>query len=261
MGVRKNAWLLNNQDVAVLASAFTRVMAISDDRGYQHWAGVHGLPLPIYCRHHSQLFLYWHRAYLYMFERALQDQVPGATIPWWDWTSSRAHTVGLPPAYTQPAVDGNANPLLSSVITGLTAGDKQKLLDPQNGPYITADQPPRTFRDPDLPDELPRAKTINSILKAPTLDDFSLRLEGVHGDVHGWVGGSMSQVPVAAYDPVFWAHHSMIDRLWYLWQQNHTGWAPPAALLHQALPPFPLTVADTLSIGHLGYSYASQVVP
>lgn len=56
----------------------------------------------------------------------------------------------------------------------------------------------QTVRDPDPPDELPRAATINSILEAPTFEDFSNRLENVHGDVHVWLGGTMSQVPTAA---------------------------------------------------------------
>jgi hypothetical protein len=35
-----------------------------DERGYQHFAGIHGLPLPAYCTHDSPLSLPWHRAYL-----------------------------------------------------------------------------------------------------------------------------------------------------------------------------------------------------
>ena len=68
---------------------------------------------------------------------------------------------------------------------------------------LTEDDPPRTVRDSDLPDELPRDRTIRSILQAPTFSDFSFRLENVHNDVHMWVGGSMSAGPVAGFDPVF----------------------------------------------------------
>lgn len=31
-------------------------------------------------------FLGWHREYLRRFELALQNEVPGVTIPYWDWT-------------------------------------------------------------------------------------------------------------------------------------------------------------------------------
>ena len=36
-----------------------------------------------------------------------------------------------------------------------------------------------------------------------------LSLEGIHNNIHDWVGGNghMSQVPVAAFDPIFWLHH------------------------------------------------------
>jgi tyrosinase len=123
---------------------------------------------------------------------------------------------------------------------------------------LTDDDPPRTRRDPDLPDELPRDRTIRSILRAPTFSDFSFRLENVHNDVHVWVGGSMSAVPVAGFDPVFWSHHAMIDRLWYLWQLAHPGALPPAQTLDLALAPFPMTVRQTLDISLLGYEYAVQ---
>ena len=34
-------------------------------------------------------------------------------------------------------------------------------------------------------------------------------LEGIHNNIHVWTGGKghMSQVPVAAFDPIFWLHH------------------------------------------------------
>ena len=35
----------------------------------------------------ANLFLPWHRAYLYFFERALRDRVPTLAQPWWDWTA------------------------------------------------------------------------------------------------------------------------------------------------------------------------------
>jgi tyrosinase len=70
----------------------------------------------------------------------------------------------------------------------------------------------------------------------------------------------MSQVPTAGYDPVFMAHHSTIDRLWYLWQMRHPGMNPPASIMQSVLTPFPMTVAQTLDIRTLGYEYAVQVV-
>jgi tyrosinase len=45
-------------------------------------------------------------------------------------------------------------------------------------------------------------------------------LEGIHDMVHVDVGGAghMGNVPVAAFDPIFWLHHCQVDRLFCLWQ-------------------------------------------
>jgi tyrosinase len=259
MAVRQNAQSLPAGPLAALRGAFVEVQELADERGYQHFAGLHGLPLPVQCEHGTDLFLPWHRAYLYLFERALQDRVPEVAVPWWDWTSAGAHEQGLPAPYAAARLaDGEPNVLHSSPVR-LPAEQLRRLRAALPG-VLTRGAVPRTRRDPDVPDELPRRRTVLAILQARTFLDFSNRLESVHNDVHGWVGGSMSAVPVAAFDPVFWAHHSMIDRLWYLWQLRHPGATPPAELLDVPLAPFPLTVRQVLSVRRLGYDYSVRTV-
>jgi Common central domain of tyrosinase len=94
---RRNARSLTAGQLAGFRRAITAAQALKDERGYQAWAGIHGLPLPVSCTHNSPLFLPWHRAYLYFFEKALQDRVAGVTLPWWNWTMR--HAEGLPAAY------------------------------------------------------------------------------------------------------------------------------------------------------------------
>ena len=86
---------------------------------------------------------------------------------------------------------------------------------------------------------------------------FQTQLESLHDGVHVWVGGTMASIATSSYDPIFWAHHCMIDRLWYLWQLRHPGARVPRALIDRPLPPFPLTVRDTLDVTQLGYDYAA----
>jgi Common central domain of tyrosinase len=84
---RKSVTGLTAVELSALRSALTRMIALSDDRGFGFWAGIHGLPLPISCTHGSPLFLPWHRAYLYYFEQHLLDQMPSGqavSLPWWD---------------------------------------------------------------------------------------------------------------------------------------------------------------------------------
>lgn len=246
---------MTDAQLSSFRQAVTASMGISDDRGYSNWAGIHGLPGPMYCQHGNILFLPWHRAYLYLFEKSLQDQVDGVTLPWWDWTSADSHTTGIPASYTDPSPD---NPLRNGPVA-ITADQIDFVR--QNAPGAIGDGPnPITVRDPGDPADMPQASTIDSVLDASTFADFSNRLENVHNDVHGWVGGSMSIIPVAAFDPVFWAHHAMIDRLWYLWQQRHPSISPAASILNTALAPFPLTVAQVLDISQLGYDYATAAI-
>jgi tyrosinase len=65
----------------------------------------------------------------------------------------------------------------------------------------------------------------------------------------------MGDVTTASYDPVFFAHHCMIDRIWYLWQVKN-GNRVPQALLDLPLVPFGKTVRDVLDVQLLGYEYA-----
>ncbi|MGH8551692.1 MAG: tyrosinase family protein, partial [Methylococcales bacterium] len=66
---------------------------------------------------------------------------------------------------------------------------------------------------------------------------------------NGW----MTDNRVTAYDPIFWAHHSNVDRVWALWQELHPNSNPEE--LDGSLPPWSLTVRNSLSIRKLGYEY------
>ena len=45
-------------------------------------------------------------------------------------------------------------------------------------------------------------------------------LENMHNMIHALVGngGHMSYVPYSAFDPIFWLHHTNVDRLFAIWQ-------------------------------------------
>lgn len=246
---RRSVTQLSHDQLGTLREAFAAVQALSDDRGYQFHAGIHGLPLPKYCKiaHGQALFLPWHRAYLYNFERALRDQVPDATLAWWDWRVTRE----VPEAFKQRG----RNPLRSVRINDLAREQGSRADEPTTRALARSQ---RTHRRPGLPDAppLPTADDIRGLMGLGQFLDFQAQLEGFHNDVHVWVGGHMSDIPFAAYDPIFWAHHTMIDRIWRVWQLRHPHATLPPELLRSPLPPFRLTVAQTVDVTSLGYDYA-----
>ncbi len=250
---RREATQLSPTQLALLRSAFKDVYAIADDRGYAHWAGIHGLPLPIGCdnAHGTPYFLPWHRAYLYFFELALRDRVADVALTWWNWqTDTLGQKPPLPAAYKVIRAGGKVNPLHSAKVSklALQQGTAQGL-------NVTA----TTRRQPGAPgaSPLPTKNEVKRVLGLSDFLDFTSQVEDLHNRVHVWVGGHMGIIPFAAFDPIFWAHHTMIDRLWRLWQLRHGNSTIPAGLLDDALPPFGMTFRQVLDVNALGYDYAA----
>jgi len=247
---RLNIDAMTDAQLAGFRAAMSASMAIGDERGYNYQAGIHGLPLPISCdiAHGQPIFLPWHRAYLYFFELSIRGQGADVTLPWWDWTADPA----IPVAYGQPTVDGAPNSLFSAKVDPIAL---------EQGARSGDHKAPETVRCPGQPGSppLPTAADVEAVLRLGSFVDFSHQLEQLHNNVHVWVGGDrghMGDIPFAAFDPIFWAHHSMIDRIWRIWQLGHPQLGVPSSLLGEALPPFAMTVQQTLDANSLGYDYA-----
>jgi tyrosinase len=240
--IRKNINALSAQELTDLRRAIKQSMALNDKRGYEYFAGWHGVTLG-WCQHHDALFLPWHRAYLYWLELALQSQVPGVTLPWWDW----ANAADIPGPYTVAQADGEENILAQAPITVFNAAH-------QSGwPTETSRAPGEVPQSPAPPYQQEWANA----MKADNYADFSQRIWGIHDTVHVWVGGTMGQLDWAAYDPLFFAHHANIDRAWRIWQAAHPGANPPSDILSTSLQTDPaMTVQATLDVTRLGYEYA-----
>jgi tyrosinase len=250
--VRKNITSLQDGELAQLRAGYAKMQAISDNRGFNYIAGLHGVP-GHYCHTNEALFFPWHRAYLYYFEQYLQDQIAGLAVPWWDWTSG-----SLPQAFSSATTSTSAaNPLY-----------KSRINVPTVNPPLNRDT--RRFPGTTPALKLPTPADVAALLNIKDYAQFSAKFNfGVHGQVHTWTGGSvtdpasgkkisgdMAIVPVAAFDPIFFSHHAMCDRIWYLWQLRNGITNIPTELLKQPLPPFNLTVSEVLDITQLGYDYA-----
>jgi tyrosinase len=264
MNTRKNIRNMEEAELGNIREAFRRIMELKDNRGYRHLAGHHGIPDNL-CVHderftpvepNARLFLPWHRAYLYTFELAIQDAGENRelSIPWWDWTSELSRTEGIPRAFSEPTVGEQPNPLYSYHMKFSEFESPNRPLDED------------TERDPDPPSELPASNEIARLYDPtsglPDYGDFSDQLEIIHNRIHVWFNGSMSEVDTAAFDPMFWLHHTMIDRIWWLWQlkQGNPSSGIPPSLMDIVLVPFGRTVKQVLNIYELGYTYGSASV-
>jgi tyrosinase len=229
--------------------AMGEMQGIWDNRGYNYIAGFHGLP-NWYCWHtqanrrtplQARLFLPWHRAYLLRFERMLQDRVPGVSVPYWNWVRVR----DIPSAYAARRIDNQANPLYSARVWVPTARpriDKRTRRSPGSDPRV----------------RLPDQRAVDWVLNESDWATAADLLENVHNTVHNWVRGDMLNQETAAWEPLFWVHHSMVDRIWSIWQVRYGNGGIPRDLLDLELIPFGQRTRDVLDVQRLGYEYAAS---
>ena len=180
------------------------------------------------CQHGSWFFFPWHRAYLHYFEeivrKAIREDLKAPNVadtwalPYWNYSDpANPQARCLPPAFCDPKFpDGGPNPLRVDARTD-GANDGQPL-----GKFPD---------DVELATCMKKLGFINSSGGAGAnfgggRTGFSHR-GGVpgsteivpHGSMHDAVGnpGWMDSFETAALDPIFWIHHSNIDRLWEVW--------------------------------------------
>ncbi|KAI0342042.1 Di-copper centre-containing protein [Trametopsis cervina] len=168
-------------------------------------------------------------------------------LPYWDWAASpelppklfdEKITVSLPPLANQTQID---NPLYTYRFQNNTA-TSYGFHEPFTVWAETIRNPPNAAKpnvnDKSQPDRLQqqlraqhrqlRARVYNMLMFTDSWEGMSnavqggsaSSLEGVHDTVHVILGdgGHMGNVPVAAFDPIFWYHHANVDRLLALWQ-------------------------------------------
>jgi tyrosinase len=148
------------------------------------------------CEHWTDFFWSWHRMYLYWFERIVRETCEDKcwALPYWNWApGSDFH---LPAPFRDPTSElytSQRNPAMNS-----GAGSLNALLVSVASSF-----------------SLTNFFTTNMSIQAP------------HGNVHGGVGGWMGAVQTAAQDPIFYVHHSNVDRLWDLWLAQGGGRSDP----------------------------------
>ncbi|PGH15646.1 hypothetical protein AJ79_02239 [Helicocarpus griseus UAMH5409] len=216
--------------------------------------------------HHAQLIANEYPSIVRgIYQKAAED----LRIPYWDW----ANDPELPKSVIVPELNINtsegmktiANPLYNYTLNPTTEQGFP------NDPLINF---PVTVRNPDqngVSQYDAIQKTLNAngaFLRIQTYqllasennytvfstdalqdrgDDYN-NLENLHGLIHVSVGGNlghMTYTPWSSYDPLFWLHHTNVDRIVALWQAVHPdSYVQPVANLGGDFMKAPGTMED-----------------
>ncbi|KAI1743006.1 hypothetical protein F4680DRAFT_471875 [Xylaria scruposa] len=251
--IRKNLAALSTKEKDDLVKAFKAIQDLEPDDydSYFTIAGYHGISSSIYCHHGDVLFPAWHRAYLSRLEKALQKQVSGVMLPYWDQLDR--NQIPIPTILTDRTyrfADGTEipNPLYSYSLIGTTK--TTTILNENIRTWLT-----QSSYITNEGEKLPAGVQYKyqNCLDAPSYTIFSntasaerwnhdnpgkmiYSLENLHNNIHLAVGGfevprqgsrnaigfDMGENETTSFDPIFFFHHAWIDYLFWNWQERQS---------------------------------------
>uniref|UniRef100_A0A5B6ZD77 Putative polyphenoloxidase n=1 Tax=Davidia involucrata TaxID=16924 RepID=A0A5B6ZD77_DAVIN len=292
MRVRPAAHLASKDYIAKYSRAIELMKALppDDPRSFTQQGDVHcaycngaydqvGFPDLELQVHNSWIFYPYHRWYLYFYEKILGKLIddPTFTIPFWNWDSPAG--MQLPSMYADPdsslydtfrntqhqpptILDLNYSSSDPTTIDDQQVSTNLNIMYHQmvsNGktPQLFLGSPYRAGDDPD-----PGAGSIENIPHIP---------------IHVWTGDprqpngeDMGNFYSTAQDPIFFAHHSNVDRMWTIWKtlggkrQDFTDpdWLDAAFLFYDENKQLVrVKVRDCLDSRNLGYVYQDVDLP
>ncbi|KAE8724241.1 Polyphenol oxidase [Hibiscus syriacus] len=291
--VRPAAHLVDEEYVRKYSKAIELMKALPDDdpRNFMQQANVHcaycegaydqvGFPDLELQVHNSWLFFPFHRYYLYFFERILGHLIDDPTfgLPFWNWDSPAG--MQMPRMYSDPN-SSLYNELRNSRHYPPTMVD----LD-FNGDDVTTTNKAQIQSNLRIMyrQMVSNGKTPSLFLGGPFRAGDepyggSGSVENVpHGPVHIWCGDDkqpngedMGTFYSAARDPIFYAHHSNVDRTWSIWKTignrnrkdfNDQDWLNSSFLFYdENADLIRVKVRDCLDHRRLGYVYQDVEIP
>ena len=135
-----------------------------------------------------EIFLAWHRRQIFEVEQAMQDINPNISMPYWDSSVDQSENSTLWDLNFMGQFDIDWS--LNRFFGNLTS--------------------------------LPEAQDIDDLMLETDFFTFSNQFERgrPHTGAHQWVGGVMPTI-FSASDPVFYLHHTNVDRIWKEWEDIH----------------------------------------
>jgi len=203
--VRRNVGGMDASDPILVSyrAAITAMKALpaTNPLSWAYQAAIHGtVTTPAQttwntCEHGTEFFWSWHRMYLYWFERIVRKMCkdPCWALPYWDWAPGSDRHLPAPFRESTSVLFASRNAAMNAGTGALS----------------------------------PFAVNIGPAFSLTDFYSASGIIEDPHGSVHIGVGGGMGSVATAALDPIFYVHHSNVDRQWNLWLAQGAGRADP----------------------------------
>ncbi|KAG9231943.1 monooxygenase [Amylocarpus encephaloides] len=168
------------------------------------------------------------RYFTHMYEKALQECGYTGSMMYWDWTLSSADPFNAPIFSDKVGIGGDG--VQSQSCTYLSGQPQQCVA---TGPFAMLR--PAYFGSRFEPHSLVRcftcgvsatmyndtwtAEVVNNVQKATGYAKYGQELYmGPHLNIHEAIGGDFPQT-TSPNEPLFFLHHTQVDRLWWKWQQ------------------------------------------
>jgi hypothetical protein len=216
--------------------------------------------------HFCWWFLGWHRAYISVTERKIREISGDAsfTYPYWNWSSDRR----IPQAFAKAGSPlAKAVRFARSSPPGLTDGEVGFRQDDPVLKKLGVEALGTKFFQAETADDIPFSFGGIARPNPEQAYDNNALEDTPHGPVHNYVGGGgdMSDFETAGRDPIFFAHHGNLDRLWETWRgmpgNKATEPAVDAFNKHRFVfkwldgAPIEVPMSDVLDTTKLGYTY------
>nr|ANE23704.1 hemocyanin type 1 [Haliotis rubra] len=263
--VRKNIDHLTREEEYALRRALERFQADTSVDGYQATVEYHGLPARCpqpdakvrfaCCMHGMASFPHWHRLFVTQVEDALVRRGSPIGVPYWDWTKPMTHLPELASdaTYIDPHGHIHHNPFYNANISFA-----------EGHHHTSRSIDSRLFAPAAYGDHTHLFDGILYAFEQEDFCDFEIQFELVHNSIHAWIGGSedysMATLHYTAFDPIFYLHHSNVDRLWAIWQalqiRRHKPYQAHCAQSVEQTPMKPFAFSSPLNNNEKTHSHS-----
>ncbi|MBA0638044.1 hypothetical protein Godav_025302 [Gossypium davidsonii] len=294
-----------------LAMERMKALPVDDPRNFMQQANIHcaycngaysqvGFPDQKLEVHYSWLFFPFHRMYLYFFERILGKLIddPDFAMPFWNWDSPCGMT--MPQIYLDPyspLYDENRNlehqpDVLVNLNDGKSVVKKKKKKKEDCFNELTKREQIKSNLCVMYQQMIRSSKTAScfhgAAYRAGCVSETDIGCtpeprggtieNGAHLAVHKFVGAKnppynedMGNFYSAGRDPLFYAHHGNVDRMWNIWKTlpgkkrrdfDEDVWLNSSFLFYdENANMVRVKVRDCLDSKALGYDYQSVDIP